>query len=1234
MPRQKPLSGRLIDAPEGIPLISRTDPDGRIVYANQAFCTISGWSSDEILGKQHNIVRHPDVPKLLYAKIWRQLKAGLPTIDVLKNRCKNGDAYWVESHISPIVENGRVTGYMSVRHKASPAQIAAAEQKYAEMNRLPASNRPGALAVLGEAFETNGKQFLPGWFNHLGLPYKFLAAALLVASFIVLLGGSLLAIVIKNRIDSNLSKHLQSDLQLIKSNIAVRLDQQNNELSILSNRFGVLLPVHLGEKYADSAKSLETLAHSAGAEALQGASGQLVSQNSRASAAIYVATSSGFSRIWGRFDVPENSFLFGNSPAAIALLAGKPYSDTQYQGKQFEMRYFLPLRAPGGEIIGATLVTKNLDRFVSDLRATTHALRADLAGDILLIYAGDGINFATPILVSSRPVDEPILAENWVPAALGNALKKINHGELTLSWQNKALGQEAPSTKRIIFEKIEPLNTYIAAMVDTDTSFAEMRKIITWLALGCLLIFAMVGGATFWLLQKLVLQPIQSRILPTLDAMAAGKLSNHIDINGHDEIAKVNQQLECLQNRLAFDLDQGAAYRILQEKIEVELRDMANARTTFLANMSHEIRTPLNAVIGLTYLLLEKCKLNYRERDYVKRINTSGKHLLQLVNDILDFSKIDAGMMSLEKEVFKLDEVLDNLSTLFRGRVQEKQLVLEYIVDPDVPSFFCGDTLRLSQILINLVGNAIKFTPKGSIIVFIHGKKMDNGKYCLNCRVQDSGIGMTPEQRAKLFKAFSQGNQSTSRNYGGTGLGLVISKQLVELMGGHIWVDSRPNVGSIFGFDVQLETTPNLNLIKQRTEIDILVVDDSELARTVLSQMLKKQGCRVSTANSGDQAIDLIRERLDKPFDIVILDLVMPGMDGIELSRHLRALLGQRSKLVLATSSDIHATPYEGLFENFDETLEKPITASGITDLIVRLTEGSADSSVPVDNESLPLDGLRILVAEDVETNQVLMNDLLDALGASVEIAGHGEAALMKLELFDGKFDLILMDVQMPVLDGLEATRRIRAGRLNPEIPIIALTANGAMQERQKCLTAGMNDFLNKPLEVAKLIQVLSRWKPQSLALAPAPATPTIAKSAAVAAKAIASTPDLPPFPAIAGLDTAETLSRMDNRRPLYEKILIDFCRRFAGEAEKIKAALANHDLETAARLAHSLKGVSATIGADQLSKIAADLEIDIEKEEDDVTEQVAAVEQILNDTIATIQKAFPEKTVSEMMAS
>ncbi|EKE17512.1 MAG: hypothetical protein ACD_10C00419G0001, partial [uncultured bacterium] len=879
---------------------------------------------------------------------------------------------------------------------------------------------------MGEAFETNGKQFLPGWFNHLGLPYKFLAAALLVASFIVLLGGSLLAIVIKNRIDSNLSKHLQSDLQLIKSNIAVRLDQQNNELSILSNRFGVLLPVHLGEKYADSAKSLETLAHSAGAEALQGASGQLVSQNSRASAAIYVATSSGFSRIWGRFDVPENSFLFGNSPAAIALLAGKPYSDTQYQGKQFEMRYFLPLRAPGGEIIGATLVTKNLDRFVSDLRATTHALRADLAGDILLIYAGDGINFATPILVSSRPVDEPILAENWVPAALGNALKKINHGELTLSWQNKALGQEAPSTKRIIFEKIEPLNTYIAAMVDTDTSFAEMRKIITWLALGCLLIFAMVGGATFWLLQKLVLQPIQSRILPTLDAMAAGKLSNHIDINGHDEIAKVNQQLECLQNRLAFDLDQGAAYRILQEKIEVELRDMANARTTFLANMSHEIRTPLNAVIGLTYLLLEKCKLNYRERDYVKRINTSGKHLLQLVNDILDFSKIDAGMMSLEKEVFKLDEVLDNLSTLFRGRVQEKQLVLEYIVDPDVPSFFCGDTLRLSQILINLVGNAIKFTPKGSIIVFIHGKKMDNGKYCLNCRVQDSGIGMTPEQRAKLFKAFSQGNQSTSRNYGGTGLGLVISKQLVELMGGHIWVDSRPNVGSIFGFDVQLETTPNLNLIKQRTEIDILVVDDSELARTVLSQMLKKQGCRVSTANSGDQAIDLIRERLDKPFDIVILDLVMPGMDGIELSRHLRALLGQRSKLVLATSSDIHATPYEGLFENFDETLEKPITASGITDLIVRLTEGSADSSVPVDNESLPLDGLRILVAEDVETNQVLMNDLLDALGASVEIAGHGEAALMKLELFDGKFDLILMDVQMPVLDGLEATRRIR----------------------------------------------------------------------------------------------------------------------------------------------------------------------------------------------------------------
>ena len=600
----------------------------------------------------------------------------------------------------------------------------------------------------------------------------------------------------------------------------------------------------------------------------------------------------------------------------------------------------------------------------------------------------------------------------------------------------------------------------------------------------------------------------------------------------------------------------------------------AEAKAAFLANMSHEIRTPMNAVIGLAHLLL-KGELSGKQRDYISRIHGSGQMLLGLINDILDFSKIEAGRMELEATEFALDDVLENVTSVLLHRAQEKGLILQYVVEPDVPGSLVGDPLRLAQILINLLGNALKFTASGSVTVFV--RRLPGNTECaeLEIDVQDTGIGMSEEQQRSLFQAFSQADSSITRRYGGTGLGLTICKRLAQLMQGDIWVSSQAGVGSTFTFTVKLGLSTLDARLPHGTLRRALVVDDSPLARAILIRLLEKHGYQAIPAESGRQALSLLADTRTAPFEFVTIDFNMPGMDGLELAEAIRNQISPCPRLVMVTASDTTTLDAEERLHCVDTILNKPVTAAQIGKLVAeREAQNSAAPSAPA-----PLAGLRVLLVDDMPTNLLIASEMLESFGITVDTADNGVLALKKALTDGNKYDILLMDIQMPEMDGLEATRRLRADERSKNLVIIAMTANALDSERQRCQAVGMNDFLTKPIDPALLQETLFRWRPQQdlSALPKKPETSPMTSADGL--------PDLP------GIDKADGLRRMMNKPSLYEKVLRDFHARFIDEATAISTAVSAGDFRTAERRAHSTKGLAGTIGASGLQNAAKALE-------------------------------------------
>jgi signal transduction histidine kinase/CheY-like chemotaxis protein len=616
--------------------------------------------------------------------------------------------------------------------------------------------------------------------------------------------------------------------------------------------------------------------------------------------------------------------------------------------------------------------------------------------------------------------------------------------------------------------------------------------------------------------------------------------------------------------------------------------EATEAKSMFLANMSHEIRTPMNAIIGLSHLAL-KTPLDAKQRDYVSKVHNAGTSLLAIINDILDFSKIEAGKLDMEHIDFRIEDVIGSVTTLTAQKAHEKGLEFLADVSPRIPPYLVGDPLRLGQILTNLVNNAVKFTEQGEIRLRIELLERTGDKVQLKFSVRDTGIGMTPEQTAKLFQAFTQADMSTTRKHGGTGLGLTISRRLVELMGGRIWIESQAGVGSTFLFTAWLGLGSARGqgrvLPEQLGKLHVLVVDDNSAAREILSEALAGVTASVDVVGSGAEALAAVKQHdASAPYDLVLMDWRMPGMDGLQATRRIKqdAQLRKQPAIVMVTAFGREEVREEAERLGIDGFLLKPVTKSMLVDTLVTLfAPGAAETAQAVaeDRHAAQLAGARILLAEDNEINQQIAVELLEGAGARVTVAVDGREALETLQRAPSAFDVVLMDLQMPVMGGYEATAKVRADARLAKLPVIAMTAHATLEEKQRCLDAGMNDHIAKPIDPRALYETVGRF----YTAAPAQAAPR-----AIAQKLPADETDIP---AVEGLDAAEGLLRVAGNRKLYLKLLRQFCAHQAEAPAQIAAQLEAGERAAAERTAHTVKGVAANLGAKAVQSAAGALE-------------------------------------------
>ncbi|RFO96619.1 diguanylate cyclase [Rhodoferax lacus] len=640
------------------------------------------------------------------------------------------------------------------------------------------------------------------------------------------------------------------------------------------------------------------------------------------------------------------------------------------------------------------------------------------------------------------------------------------------------------------------------------------------------------------------------------------------------------------------------ALRQAKEKAE----EASAAKANFLANMSHEIRTPMNSIIGMSQLALGT-SLDTRQRNYIEKVHRSGENLLGIINDILDFSKIEAGKLNMEVTDFNLDGVMDNLANLLGFKTEDKDLELLFDTAPDVPLHLIGDPLRLGQVLINLGNNAVKFTERGEIVVGIEKLRDHADGVELHFLVRDTGIGMTPEQCDKLFQSFSQADASTTRKYGGTGLGLAICKSLVEGMRGKIWVESVPNQGSTFHFQARfgVQANPQVQRMFRAEEllgVRLLVVDDNASAREILTTMAQSFGLVVDTVSGGPEALQRVAsaDLNEQPYDLVLMDWKMPGMDGFEAMRNLRAAGSSRTPTVIMITSfgrDDAAARAQNLGVSVQTVLTKPVTPSGLLEAIGEAlgkgTKVSVLKEARLEDHAISTDklrGSRVLLVEDNDMNQELAQELLTNAGIEVVLARHGQEALDILDA-DPHFDGVLMDCQMPVMDGYKATQEIRKNLAFHNLPIIAMTANAMAGDKEKVLEVGMWDHIAKPLNLGDMFATMAKWiSPSADRGAPGNSVPLApAQSAHSAVGGWLHDAVLP------GIDTRFGLTIALNKEALYRRLLIKFRDGQAHFETLFAQARAGADRTAAHRCAHTLAGTASTVGAKRLQEAARRLE-------------------------------------------